>query len=65
MGRKGKLLIQALQDAKEARRKTGGAQQNYGRVLRVSYVTHLNLKGRHRVIGLTIVALIIRTLLSM
>ncbi|KAK9898882.1 hypothetical protein P389DRAFT_167560 [Cystobasidium minutum MCA 4210] len=34
MGQRGRLLIQALDDAKEARRKTGGgSRQDYGRVL--------------------------------
>lgn len=37
MGIRGRLLIQALEDAKEARRKTGGgSRQDYGRVLKVS-----------------------------
>lgn len=37
MGMRGRLLIQALEDAKEARRKTGGgSRQDYGRVLKVS-----------------------------
>lgn len=36
MGMRGRLLIQALEDAKEARRKTGGgSRQDYGRVLKV------------------------------
>lgn len=37
MGKRGRLLIQAMQDAAEARRRTGGgSKQDYGRVLKVS-----------------------------